>query len=245
LKITPNDKEAIQQLASLDFEYIPMRFGPMIIEEIEEDENSLKPKTHPLHLKQVARNDSFSDSNDITKNIDSIKKTSSSQGFDVNDNRNVHQINHSDHKFDDLIENNESKILPSTLPIQESNCMQIRQNVSKNNSQIQHVVDSNESNIKNKPPKAIESININESNSNNSISKNAYEDKLEHQAKEEKEKGNICFKKKQYTLAIECYTESLKYVPTNAIVLANRALCFINVSNINEIKINNYCWIRL
>jgi len=235
LKITPNDKESIQQLASMDFEYIPMRSGPMVIEEIEEDEDSLEPKAHSSYPQQVARNDFLSDSNDITENVDSTKNTFSSQGFDANDNRDDHQINHGDHEFDDLIQNNVPKILPSTPPIQKSNYTQIGQNFSTNRSQIQHVLDSNESNIKNKLPKSIESTTINVLNSNNSTIKNAYEDEVEHQAKEQKEKGNICFRKKQYTLAIECYTQSLKYVPTNAIVLANRALCFINVSNVNEI----------
>lgn len=53
---------------------------------------------------------------------------------------------------------------------------------------------------------------------------------LDYRADEEKEKGNIFFKKGQYTLAIECYSRSLEISPTRATILANRALCYIHVS---------------
>ena len=53
---------------------------------------------------------------------------------------------------------------------------------------------------------------------------------LDYRADEEKEKGNIFFKKGQYTLAIECYSRSLEISPMRATILANRALCYIHVS---------------
>lgn len=61
-------------------------------------------------------------------------------------------------------------------------------------------------------------------------------DDSEQRAEEEKGKGNACFKKGQYTLAVECYTQSLELVPISAAVLSNRALSYIHVSDAPSLK---------
>ena len=42
-----------------------------------------------------------------------------------------------------------------------------------------------------------------------------------------KERGNTFFKTQNYPEAIKTYTEALKIEPTHAIILSNRAACYL------------------
>lgn len=210
-----------------------MRYGPMIIEEIEENDELIESDVYSLDLMRDANRGSFNDSNDVIKNIDVAKNNPASKCCSVDENRDFHRINYIDDKFGDFTKNSEiNNHLPSTIYTQESNDKKIKEKVSTNSFQNQHITNCDNSCLETKLSQLTKNKINSESIKNNPTTKNSYENKLEHQAKGEQEKGNKCFKRKQYTLAIDCYTRSLEYCPINAAVLANRALCFINVSTI-------------
>ncbi len=54
----------------------------------------------------------------------------------------------------------------------------------------------------------------------------------EFMASREKDKGNECFKNKEYEESFRCYSKSLAFYDKNAIVYANRAMTCIRLSNL-------------
>ncbi|XP_073391108.1 uncharacterized protein [Physcomitrium patens] len=191
LKFTPNDKEIINLLTSMEVEYIPKRQGPMVIEEIE-DEVFLETRVNMSS--QVCNN----------------KKSCA----------NVQEKNEEDdclNSFEDDNNNHISNLSSNQLNIKECNMMKTKE-INPNHDVEKFSIDS----ISRQETK---SKGTNDSN----VLKPQIEIELEKRAQIEKDKGNVCFSKGQYTLAIECYTQSLEYVPPSAIVLANRALCYINL----------------
>lgn len=56
------------------------------------------------------------------------------------------------------------------------------------------------------------------------------------QAEELKEYGNLCFRKKRFTAAIDAYTEAITLFPNNAIYWTNRALCHMKQNDWRRVE---------
>jgi hypothetical protein len=264
LKASPDDKNVMIELKSLESQYIPMRNGPMTFEEIDDQIDTIVPslvessrETSPgptriaskdLETQNAGKENARSHpptQNPKGEPMDSPDNCKSSQNNASNPQPNVQNLQEEQPCSPEYSESSQSITPTLQLEVESHHMdekhplhdykkprdsMEVTQNHLQNSTQLKE--DNPQACSKDPPTKGSPYCRV-ESNCMQPLEPgevHTTDVDLDHRADEEKEKGNIFFKKGQYTLAIECYSRSLEISPTRASILANRALCYIHVS---------------